>query len=180
MRSAQVSKAKWQQDGEGTWICFCVPREVAAGMVQALKDGKEHTLTLKRYRKKRSLDANAYFWTMVNALSAAIGAPPKDIYRQYIQDVGGNSYVIPVKRELVRRFSDEWCAGHDGRLTEDMGPCRNTEGYNNVRVYIGSSDYDTAQMSRLIDLVTEDCRECGIDTLTPQDKELIMREWNSG
>lgn len=179
MRQAQVNKAKWQQDGEGTWICFRVPAETAAGMVQDLAEGKDHTLVLKRQSKKRSLDANAYFWVMVNALSEKIGVPSKNIYREYIRDIGGNAYVVPVKTELVSRFCDEWVAGHDGRIAEDMGPAR-TAGYNNVRIYIGSSDYDTAQMSRLIDLVVEDCKTQGIETLTPRDKELLMQRWDHG
>lgn len=180
MRQAQVSKAKWQQDGEGTWICFRVPNETAAGMVQDLSDGKDHTLILKKQSKKRSLDANAYFWVMVNELARVLGTSPKDIYREYVRDVGGNFYVVPVKSYLVRAFSDEWCDGHDGRIAEDMGPCRYTEGYNNVRIYIGSSDYDVEQMSRLIDMVVEDCKAQGIDTLTPRDKELLMQRWSDG
>lgn len=180
MRQAQVNKAKWQQDGEGTWICFCVPATLASLMVQDLTDGKEHTLILKKQSKKRSLDANAYFWVMVNELARILGTSPKDIYREYIRDVGGNFYVVPVKTELVGRFCDEWCFGHDGRIAEDMGACRHTEGYNNVRIYIGSSDYDTQQMSRLIDLVVADCKEQGIETLTPKDKELLMQRWANG
>lgn len=180
MRSTLVNKAKWQQDGEGTWICFRVPTDTAAMMVQDLQDGKDRTLILKKQSKKRSLDANAYFWVMVNELARVLGYSPMDIYREYVKDVGGNFYVVPVKSSLVRQFSDEWCAGHDGRIAEDMGPCRHTEGYNNVRIYIGSSDYDTQQMSRLIDLVLEDCKLQGIETLTPRDKELMMQRWNDG
>lgn len=180
MRQAVVNKARWQQDSEGTWICFRVPATTAAQMVDDLADGKDRTLVLKKQTKKRSLDANAYFWTLVNALSAKLGYPPKEIYRQYILDVGGNAYVVPVKTDLVKRFCIEWCSGHDGRIAEDMGPCRNTEGYNNVRIYIGSSDYDTQQMSRLIDLVVADCKEQGIETITPHDKELLMQRWNDG
>lgn len=180
MRQALTSKAKWQQDGEGTWICFCVPADVAAKMVQDLQSGKEHQITLKQYRKKRSKDANAYFWTLVSQLSEQVCISPKDIYRHYVEDVGGNYYIVPVRSDLVNQISDMWCEGHDGRLTVDMGPCKNTTGYNNVRLYIGSSDYDTRQMSRLIDLVVQDCKACGIETLTPREKEAMLMEWANG
>lgn len=180
MRTALTRKAKWQQDGEGTWICFCVPADIAAGMVQDLADGKEHDLVLKTHRNKRSKDANAYFWTMVDALSGKLGIPAKDIYRQYVPDVGGNAYVVPVKSDFVGRFCDEWVAGHDGRIAEDMGPCKNTAGYNNVRVYIGSSDYDTVQMSRLIDMVIADCKAQGIDTMSPKERDRLLWEWEHG
>lgn len=172
-----VTKAKWQEDSDGTWICFQVPRDTAAGIHQAMSNGKDYQLTLKPYRKKRSLDANAYFWSLVNLLSVAVGTSPREIYREYVRDIGGNYYVVPVKTELVKDFSESWCFGHDGRIAEDMGPCKTVQGYNNVRVYIGSSDYDSGQMSRLIDLVVADCKECGIETLTPKEKELMLKEW---
>lgn len=180
MRSALVTKAKWQNDWEGTWICFCVPAETAANMVQDLAEGKEHQLTLKRGGRKRSLDANAYFWMLLGALSAKVGIPSKTLYREYIKDVGDNYAIVPVKAAMVGNFCEWWCDGHDGRIAEDMGPCRNTEGYNNVRLYIGSSDYDTVQMSRLIDLVVTDCKEFRIDTLTPQERDRLLKEWENG
>ena len=34
---------------------------------------------------------------------------------------------------------------------------------------MGSSDYDTAQMSRLIEIIVEECKTQGIETLTPEE-----------
>lgn len=180
MRQAKVSVAKWQQDREGAWICFRVPDDIAAGMVDDLASGKEHILVLKQYRPKRSLDANAYFWTLVNALADSLGIWPMDIYRGYVRDVGGNMFVAPVKTELLSKIADAWCEGHDGRFTEDMGPCKNYEGYSNLRFYFGSSDFDSAQMSRLIDMVVSDCKDCGIETLTPAERAQMLLEWSNG
>ena len=44
-------------------------------------------------------------------------------------------------------------------------------------LYYGSSCYYTKQMSRLIDLVVEDCKEQGIDTATPEEIALLKEEW---
>lgn len=62
-------------------------------------------------------------------------------------------------------------------MIEDLGLCRNIKGYHNIRSYISSSDYDTAQMSRLIDLVVEDCRENGIETMTPKQLDALKSRW---
>ena len=58
-----------------------------------------------------------------------------------------------------------------------MGPCRKLKGYHNIRSYISSSDYDTAQMSRLIDLVVEDCKQMGIETMTPKELDALVSRW---
>ena len=43
--------------------------------------------------------------------------------------------------------------------------------------YYGSSEYDTAQMSRLIELIIAECREQGIETKTPAELAALMEEW---
>lgn len=139
--------------------------------------GKELDIEIKKHRKRRSLDANAYFWELAGKLSAVLQLTPKEIYRQYIPDVGGNYEIVPVREAILKDWERIWSAGHDGRIAEYMGPCRNTPGYHNVRCYIGSSDYDTAQMSRLIDLIVADCKENGIETLTPDKLDAMKERW---
>ena len=64
-----------------------------------------------------------------------------------------------------------------GRSTVDMGECRKIPGYHNIKSYIGSSDYDTSQMSRLLDLIIEDCRQNGIDVMSERERSLLIYEW---
>jgi hypothetical protein len=51
------------------------------------------------------------------------------------------------------------------------------EGCTKVILYYGSSEYDTQQMSVLIDHLIADAKELGIETLTPADLERMMVEW---
>lgn len=172
--------ARWNMDEAGTWLSLLVdPADVKQARKFAATMDKPHTAALKLWRPKRSLDANAYFWTLCGKLAAKIGLPPNEVYRQYIPDVAGNYVVWPVKAEDADRLARMWCDGHIGRITEDLGPCRNTPGYRNLRCYIGSSDYDTAQMYRLINLVIEDCKEQGIETMTPRELAALMERWDA-
>ena len=50
-------------------------------------------------------------------------------------------------------------------------------GCTNVVLYYGSSTYDTAQMSRLIDMAVQACVEQGIETLPPEKLAGMMEEW---
>ena len=47
----------------------------------------------------------------------------------------------------------------------------------NVVLYYGSSTYDSAQMSRLIDLVVQECQAQGIETKTPEELALLKEDW---
>lgn len=156
-----------------------VTLELEQDFLQSFQELRESLVDveIRKHRKKRSRDANAYFWELAGKLSAVLRIPPKELYRQYIPDVGGNYETIPVKESMLLEWEHIWSAGHAGRITEDMGPCRNTPGYHNVRCYIGSSDYNTAQMSRLIDLIVADCKEQGIETLPPDKLEAMKERW---
>lgn len=140
---------------------------------------KEYDLTIKEHRKKRSLDANSMAWSLINQMSVILKIPPDEIYRGYIPDVGGNFKIIPAKQEDVEDWTNAWCKGHIGRMVEDIGPCRSGSlaGYRNLKLYIGSSDYDTAQMSRLLDLIIQDCKQIGIETLSDRERSILLEEW---
>ena len=54
------------------------------------------------------------------------------------------------------------------------------EGYTNVCCYYGSSSYDTKQMSDPIDLIVFECKEQGIETMTPDEIESMKAAWGNG
>lgn len=154
-----------------------VPRK-AREFCAAVKDGTTYLAKLGQKRKHRSLDANAYFWVLAGKLSAKLRVSPDDVYRQYIPDVAGNYVVQPVREDMIEHWNRIWCSGHLGRMTDDLGECRHTSGYHNIRCYLGSSDYDAAQMSRLIDLIVADCKLQGIETKTPAELDELKARWS--
>ena len=163
-------KATMSTNEHGVWICLRLPfdsRQKARDFVLNQKEEK-YTAVLKEQKAKRSLDQNGYFWVLCNKLSEVLKTPPKDIYRKYIKDVGGNYEVTPIKAEAVKRWIEIWESKGDGFVAVDMGESK-INGYHNIRNYYGSSTYDKAQMSRLLDLIIADCDENGIVTLTPEE-----------
>ena len=48
-----------------------------------------------------------------------------------------------------------------------------------IRAYYGSSTYNTKQMSRLIDWVIEECKEQGIETMTPEELARLKEDWHA-
>lgn len=149
---------------------FLLPRILE--FVNSLEDGKEYELSVSKAVKKRSNDANRYFWELVGKLSEKVGVSPEDIYRHYIKDVGGNYEVMPVREDAVETWVKNWRSRGIGWQCEVIGESK-LRGYTNVICYYGSSTYDTKQMSRLIDLCVQDCKAHGIETLTERDLSLL-------
>lgn len=144
----------------------------AMAVVRNHKD-KLYDLEVKEHRKKRSLDANAYAWVLINKIADALRITPKEIYRQAIQDIAGNHEIIPIKEEAAEKFKQVWEAQGLGWPCVDMGNSK-ISGYRNIKAFYGSSTYDTRQMSVLIDHLVQDCKALGIETLTPEKLAVLM------
>lgn len=137
---------------------------------------KDYTLEIKQNRKKRSLDANAYFWTLLKDLAVKIDIAYRELYKFYIRDFGVYN-IVPIKEEAVKRWTQNWESNGDGWICESIGKSK-FQGYENIKCFYGSSVYDTKEMSRLIDAIVSDCKENGIETLPPSEIERLKRSWN--
>lgn len=135
----------------------------------------EVEISIKKYYKKRSKDANAYFWVLLDRLAVVINLPKEEIYRSYIRQIGGNNDVVCVQDKAVEKLCKGWNNNGIGWVTDTM-PSK-IDGCTNVILYYGSSTYDTAQMSRLIDLVVQDCKAQGIETMTPEQLDQLLSSW---
>lgn len=124
-------------------------------------------VVIKRHHKRRSLDANAYFWVLCDRLASATKQPKEQIYRAAVRDIGGNSETVCVKEQAAPKLRQGWEHNGLGWVTDTI-PSK-LQGCVNVVLYYGSSTYDTAQMSRLIDNIVQDCKAVGIETLTPSE-----------
>lgn len=139
-------------------------------------EGMDVEVMLKKHYKKRSLDANAYFWTLVDKLAEKLSVSKEDIYRSYVKHIGGNNEMVCVLEEGADRLCESWQKNGIGWITDIM-PSK-LQGCVNVVLYFGSSTYDTAQMQRLIDLCVQDCKQVGIETMTPADLEALVERWD--
>ncbi len=164
-------KAQMSTNSGGVWLCIKLPfegRQAARDFILNIKGEKKYKAILKERDDHRSLGQNGYFWALCGKLSAALKIPPEEIYREYIKDIGGNYEITPIKAEAVERWIKIWQGKGTGFVADDLGESK-LPGYHNIRNYYGSSTYDKAQMGRLIDMLVADCKENGIETLTPEE-----------
>ena len=144
-------------------------------IVDELKDRDKPSIEIKPFRARRSLDANAYAWVLMDRLASKMGESKENIYREYIRHIGGNSEIVCVKNSAVERLCEGWGKNGIGWQTESF-PSK-IEGCTNVILYYGSSTYDTAQMSRLLDLIVQDCKQLDIPTETPDEIARLKSLW---
>ena len=165
---------------EAGWLMVKPVREdmgKAMAIIRKMKH-KIYCLTIKEYRKKRSLDSNAYAWVLIGKLAEAMRLTPTEVYINAIQNIGGNYEVIPIREDAADKFAEVWKKNGLGWPCIDMGPSK-IPGYRNLRAYYGSSTYDTRQMSLLIDSLVQDCKALDIETLSEEKLSAMMEVWDA-
>lgn len=139
--------------------------------------GDTLTVAVSKYRKRRSLSANAYFWELIGRLSEKLNISKEETYWEYIKHMGIYRSV-EVDNKAVDTIIKMWKSHGLGWIAEKTDDGER-EGFSLINLYYGSSSYNTKQMSRLIDSVVNDCKEQGIETLPPEQLECMKREWKS-
>lgn len=164
----KISNAELTPDG----ISLAIPRDDARRFVYGFKPGEYE---IKKTRKKRSLDANAYARKLIDEISIATRISPKTVYRRALEDVPTMRYTLLVPDEDVENAIADFMRGHIGRRCDKQYAYT---GYTNVTFHSGSSDFDTRQMSMLIDNLIQDCMSVGIEVRDPADIESMLEAWD--
>ena len=146
-------------------------RAAAAQVARDIAD-KPWDVELKEHRERRSLDANRYAWKLINELGNVLREDKDAVYLTMLKRYG--------QRELVLVRADINVSGYF-KYYEEAGAGRvgGTE-FTHYKVYKGSSEYDTREMSILIDGIVSECKEQGIETMTPAELGALKEAWGRG
>lgn len=136
-----------------------------------LKD-QEVEVTIKKYRPKRSLDANAYAWVLIDKIADRMRLTKEEVYKDHIQTLGGVSETVCVRNQAVDKLIKAW-ESHGLGWCSYLFPSK-LEGCTNVTLYYGSSTYDTKQMSALIDSLCQSCKVLGIETRPQEEIDALL------
>lgn len=158
---ARVYRPVLEREDGKTYLRFPAADVMEARRLTArLKDGVRYTLVVSRERKSRSLGQNELMWRLCQVIAEAVGTTKNEVYRQHIRDYGDWTSVL-VKKDAAGAFKRQWESNGEGWLVEEHAPHGDAIV---LRCYAGSSTYDTAQMTRMIGSLTDECRALGIET----------------
>lgn len=127
-------------------------------------------------RKKRSKNANSYFWELLQQLCLEMNLDLIQEYKKRVKELG-----IFKQWELdtinVPTFEKIWQDRGIAWFTEKVEEIGNK---TIINAYYGSSSYNSTQFSRLLDNLIQDCKAVGIQTLEDIEiEELIRSEYGN-
>ena len=126
-------------------------------------------------RKKRSKNANSYFWELLQKLCFEMNVDLIEEYRKRVKELG-ICQTFELDNKNLATFEHLWNERGIAWFTEKV-----EQGTNKtiINAYYGSSSYNSKQFSKLLDNLVQDCKEVGIQTLDELEiQELIRSEYD--
>lgn len=141
----------------------------------ALSTEKIFTCDIKEKREKRSLDANSYAWVLMDKIAKEIKSSKEEVYLRMLERYGVFVY-ISVSEIAINSLRKTFRIVYPrGTVVEDMDGI--TCILRRCQCYVGSSKYDTKEMSDFIDGIVSEAQELGIETETPDELARMKAVW---
>jgi len=147
-------------------------------MFENLKD-TELEIKIKKYHKRRSLSANAYFHVLVNKIAEAQGLGNEEVKTNLVCEYGalakdGDGQTVGFKLPASVNVSTIYPYVKCFDTRNEGG-----KEFNCYLVYKQTHLMDSKEMARLIDGAIYEARDLGIETGTPEMIARYKDEWNS-
>ena len=157
-------------------VTFLFDSKSVLADIENLKD-IDLSLEVKKWRNKRSLDANAYFWKLLSSYSAEKEVDTIQEYKDRVKRLGIFKQ-FKFMTDQVDTFMKVWTDRGIAWFCEILDTTYIGEyEFKIINAYYGSSSYNTKQMSRLINDLVEDCKEVGIETRPEAEIVSMLKEW---
>lgn len=161
-----------QSDGKAL-LMITIPQENKHlyDEIQALENDKLKVMTIKYHREKRSLDANAFAWVLIDKIAKKLGSSDDEIYTEMLRKYGIKDYVaaLPQAEEVLKKVY---------RVVEPIKDTNiNGTPAKTFKLVRGSSTYDSLEMSQFINGIVEEAKALGIEILTPDELNQMLERW---
>jgi hypothetical protein len=130
---------------------------------------RDKVFEVKEHHEKRSLNANAYAWSLISKIADVVRSSKDEVYLTMLKRYG--------QSEMVSVLSDIDVSGYFKYYEEVGRATLQGKEFTHYRVYKGSSEYDSREMSILIDGIVSEAKELDIETLPPYEVNRLKDMW---
>lgn len=128
-----------------------------------------YDVKIDKHREKRSLNANAYLWKLVTEIGNILNKSKEEVYLHMLIDYGQSEMVSILSEIDVKGYFKYYKLAGTSIL--------NGKEFNHYKIYKGSSEYDTKEMSILLNGVVQEAKNLGIKTKDDIELERLVEEW---
>ena len=121
---------------------------------------KDKLFEIKENSKHRTLTQNSYAWHLINELANKLNISKEDMYLKMLKDYG-QSTILSIKQEVdISGFFKYYEIIGESELNGKI--------FCHYKIFKGSSQFDTKEMTVFLNGIIQECESVGIPTLTEE------------
>lgn len=132
---------------------------------------KDKKFKLEEYKEKRSLNANNYAWKLITEIGNKLRKSKEEVYLQMLKDYG--------QQEMVSMLSSINPSGYFKYYQKVGSSVLNGKEFNHFKIFKGTSEYNTKEMSIFIDGVVQEAEQLDIPTKIPNEIARLKEMWKN-
>lgn len=137
--------------------------------IEEIQNKEKLNIEIKEYKRKRSLNSNAYAWYLITELANIMRISKEEMYFNKLKDYGQSDLVLIAAEVPPADYL---------KYYEEVGETVvNNREFKWYKVYKGSSEFDTKEMAIFLDGIVQDCKEQGISTLEDREIKRLCEAW---
>jgi hypothetical protein len=144
------------------------PQEIISWLFQQDRD---KIFEVKEHKEKRSLNANAYAWSLITKIADALRTSKEECYLEMLKRYG--------QSEIVSVLSCIDVSGYFKYYEPLATATLQGKEFTHYKIFKGSSEYTTLEMAVLIDGIVSEAKELGIETIPPKEIERLKTMWRA-
>ena len=126
---------------------------------------------IDKHREKRSLNANAYAWKLITEIGNVLNAGKDEIYLKMLKRYGQSDLISVLEHIPIQDYVKYYDEAGESKLNGKL--------FKHYKVYKGSSEFDTLEMSIFIDGIVSEAIELNINVKTPDELAEIKSLWRT-
>ena len=130
---------------------------------------KDKIFDIKEHKEKRSLNANNYAWKLITEIANVLRKSKEEVYLEMLKSYG--------QCEMISVVSSIDVKGYFKYYEEAGRSFLNGKEFTHYKIYKGSSEFNTKEMSILIDGIVQEAKQLGIETMTPSQLAELKSLW---
>ena len=150
--------------------------------INSIKDEIQLQISVRKYRKKRSLDANAYYWQLLTKIADVLRISKPQCHNLMLHRYGQIEFFGDQVAYTMLPDTDEVSKSMYQMEEAHFAPTAQVkEGTDGIRyrawkLLKPSHRYDSKEMAILIDGIVSEANELNIETLPRQELERMMQK----
>lgn len=138
-------------------------------LVGQLEINKDKEFEIKEYKPKRSRNSNSYAWLLITKIADILRLDKEEVYLDMLKHYG--------QSEMVSVLSEIDVKGYFKYYEKVGETVLNGKEFSHYKIFKGSSEYNSKEMSIFIDGVVQEAKQLDIDTITPVELDKLKQMW---